>query len=119
MIILSVVYLFFFNGIRAFIFFLFLLMVFYSLEIGGSNLGLLFNLELFRVSLVLLTVLIFLLIAILRVRYRYLFNNVIEYCLIMFFLLLGLVFRFQFEDFFLFYLSFEFSVIPIFFLITG
>jgi NADH:ubiquinone oxidoreductase subunit 4 (subunit M) len=119
MVILRVVYLLLFNGVGSFIFYLFLLIMFYTLGVRGVNIRILLRIELLRISLILLSILIFIMMVFLRRGYKYSINSVREYNLIVFFLLMGLVFSFQLEDFFLFYVSFEFSVIPIFFLITG
>lgn len=92
MIILRSLYLLFFNGVGNFIFYLFLLMMFYSLSVGGIRVRILLRMELLRVTLILLTILIFFIIVFLRSGYRYYINNVGEYNLTVFFFINGVSF---------------------------
>jgi len=85
----------------------------------GFVLNVIFECDVFSIYFVILRLLIVLIIVVASFTFLKYFNSWVDFNVVLFFLLLLLFFRFSFSSLFLFYIRFEFVVIPTFFLILG
>lgn len=106
-------------GFYNLILFISFLLVLHFLFLLGDEYGILIGYDFYRNALILLSLFIRLLILIASFIYYKSINFFEKYINILLFLLFGLLFCFGFNNFFIFYLSFEFTVVPIFLMIVG
>jgi NADH:ubiquinone oxidoreductase subunit 4 (subunit M) len=108
----------FFN-ITFFLFFCFLLFFLIVILFEFQVINYIFNYELISWSLILLTSFIFLLIILRNLSFSFDFFDGKDFNIYLSFLFISLVVLFSSSRIFLFYIFFEFSIIPIFFLLCG
>lgn len=121
MIILSLVYFFFLRErllvIYFYVYLLYIYMFFF--KNNGDQIRGVLGFDLFSWVLILLTFFLVIYILIVRLTYVENFLEVAKLYLYLLVLIMGLIYCFYFQNYFLFYVSFELSVVPIFLIIVG
>lgn len=83
----------------------------------GLTIGILINFDLVRFGLCMLVFIVFLVIVLVGVFEYYRDNKITMLMIVIFFIIIGLLLVFSISSFFLFYVFFEFIVIPIFLIV--